>query len=107
MFSLTPNPTFKALVPLSVPGLDKPLEVPFEFKHLNKERLGVWLARAATVSDVNLLDEVIVSWGVHDQGVPVPYSFTALERLLSEYSTAHGDIVQTFLREMGESKKKT
>lgn len=107
MFRLTPNPTFKAAVPLSMPGMEKPLSVPFEFRHKTTEQIAEWMARAPGRSDADVLHEVIVGWSVaDDQGVEVPYSYTALSTLLNNYATAKGEIFSAYLSELTKAKAK-
>ena len=45
MFNLTPAPTFRAPVPLSVPGSAQPLEVVFVFRHKTRSAMEKWLTR--------------------------------------------------------------
>lgn len=107
MFKLTPDATFKAPVPLSRPGLEKPLMVPFEFRHKTRDELADWMARAPGRSDPDVLDEVIVGWGVVDAtGQPVPYSHTTLVTLLGNFSTAKGEIFSAYLAELTKAKAK-
>lgn len=107
MFRLKPDPTFSALVPLSRAGVEKPIEVPFEFRHKTKSALSEYMARMPGRSDADNLDEVIVSWGVVDEdGKPIPYSHTALVELLERFGPAKGEIFTTYLRELSESKRK-
>lgn len=107
MFRLTPNTLFKALVPLSQAGIEQPLDVAFEFRHKTKEQLADWMARAPGRSDVDVLNEVIVSWGVvDDDGAAVPYSHTHLATLLSNYPPAKGEIFSAYLAELTKAKAK-
>jgi hypothetical protein len=107
MFRLTPSPTFKTLVPLSQPGVERPLDVAFEFRHKSKDQVADWLARMPGRSDQDNLHEVIVSWGiVDDKGEPVPYTITALATLLNNYPTANSEIFAKYLSELTKAKEK-
>lgn len=108
MFKLVPDPIFEAAVALSVPGLPKPLEVVFTFRHKNRTALHAWINSASTKRDAALLDEVIVGWaGVQDEaGAPVAYSFTALTDLIENYGAAHVEIYKAYLAELTKAKEK-
>jgi hypothetical protein len=107
MFRLKPNPTFKTMVPLSQPGVEQPLQVPFEFRHKSQEQLATWMANMPGRSDPDNLHDVIVSWGVVDaDGVEVPYTHTALAELLDNYPTAKGEIFSKYLSELTKAKEK-
>jgi hypothetical protein len=107
MFRLKPDPTFKTLVPLSRPGVEKPIDVPFEFRHKTKEEVATWMAGMLGRTDADVLDEVIVSWGVVDEGGrAVPYSHTALVGLLSDFPTSKGEIFSKYLSELTKAKEK-
>lgn len=109
MFNIDPAPTFTAPVPLSRPGLAVPIEVQFIFKHKNRVEMVAWVAKAEGRSDdVQILGDVIEGWsGLLDaQGKEVPYSVTALSRLLTNYAPARGEIFRAYLSELTEAKKK-
>lgn len=106
MFNLTPNPTFKAEVPISVPGLREPLEVPFTFKHLTKTGLQKWMARYAANPGHEVLAEVIADWGVRRDGELVEYSASALAELCENYPPALAEIGDAFVIELGRAKRK-
>lgn len=108
MFKLNPTPTFKAKVPLTVPGLPEPLAISVVFRHLNRKALASWLAKAPGRADAEIMHEVIESWsGVfNDEGREVPYDFTALTALLENYGAANGEFLRAFLSELTEAKRK-
>jgi hypothetical protein len=107
-FRLNPNPTFKAAVPLSVPGLEQPLSVSMTFRHKTQEQLADWMARAPGRSDPDVLGEVLVDWdGVQDDdGGPVPFSYANLVALLGNYPASKGEIFSTYLAELTKAKRK-
>lgn len=108
MFKLTPNPTFSAQVPLSVPGLPEPLKVAITFRHKTKPALQAWMRDGRGKDDAALLHELIVGWeGMTDaDGADVPYSLTALNDLLANYWCASDEITAAYLYELKESKRK-
>jgi len=108
MFRFNPNPTFTALVPISVPGVPEPMDVSITFRHKNKVALKAWIASASGKEDAALLHEVVVDWSgpKSDEGEPVAYSLTNLGEFLNNYGTAHGEIFRAYLKELTESKRK-
>lgn len=109
MFNVDPNPTFTTPVHLSRPGLAEPIQVQITFKHKNRMEVAAWVARGAgATDDVQLLGEVIEGWsGLLDaEGKEVPYSTTALSKLLTNYTPARGEIFRAYLSELTEAKKK-
>lgn len=108
MFRLNPDPTFTARVPLSVPGVEKPLLVAFVFKHKTKAGVEAWLTGMVGKADVDALHEVIAGWSdvVDTAGEQVPYSHTALHDLLQNYPAAKGEIFEAYLGELTKAKAK-
>ncbi|MEW6314634.1 MAG: phage tail assembly chaperone [Pseudomonadota bacterium] len=106
MLKLTPNPTFKAQIALTVPGQPDPAQIEIEFKHQTRADLQRWLARDVALEDA--LNEVIVSWdGVTDgNGRPLSYSADTLAMLLSNYPASGGELLNSYLRELTESRRK-
>ena len=109
MFQISPQPTFTAPVPLSRPGVSKPVDVLFTFRHKNRMQTVAWVAQKDKIDDVELLDQVIVSWaGMQDaQGIDVPYSTAALSDLIADFTPARGEVFRSYLFELTEAKKKT
>jgi hypothetical protein len=101
-FKLQPNPTFKALVSLSVPGAAEPSQIEVEFRHLGKKAAEVYFREAAAKPDVQGIGGLIVGW----EGVDAPYSTEALAQLLENYATAGIEIVDAYRRELFEAKLK-
>lgn len=108
MFKLVPHPTFKASVPLSAPGLEKPIAVTVEFRHKTSSAFKKWLESAPDRTDVDLLDEVIAGWsGMQgEDGTDAPYSRQALSTLLENYSAAKWELLGAYQRELTEAKRK-
>ena len=102
MFKITPKPTFRATVPLSVPGSDKPAAIGVDFRHLSKSALRDYFAGLEGKSDAEALAEVITGW----EGVDVPFSADALAQLLDNYPAAAGELFEAFRRELLEARAK-
>jgi hypothetical protein len=102
MFKLTPNPTFKAKVLLSVPGQEKPIPVEVEFKHLDNDALLAYYETLTAKTNAAGLMDIIVSWSGFDAG----FSSESLDTLLKNYPTAAGELYTAYRRELMESKTK-
>lgn len=108
MFKLTPNPTFKANVPLTVPGEESPVAVKFSFRHKTLVAAQKWYESNEGKLRADALDELIAGWeGIEDeQGAPVDYSKDALTALLANYPAATGEITTAYWRELTASRIK-
>ena len=106
MFNLNPAPTFKALVPLSVPGVAQPLEVEFTFRHKTRTAVEAWAARYVDKPGAETLAEVIEGWALKQDGEAVPYTFTALSELIEAYTPARAEISDAYLIELTRAKRK-
>lgn len=108
MFKLTPDPTFAAAVPITVPGMPAPLELPVVFRHKNRTAYNAWVDGFKDKADAAILHEVIVSWSnVQDEaGQEVPYSLSALTNLLGNYAQATAELYSAYKRELTESRAK-
>ena len=102
MFTLQPNPTFKADVDITIPG-SKPAKIGIEFKHLKRSERDAFVGRARDgADDRDLLGEVVVGW----TGVDQPYSRDALATLLENYPGAGLDIFMAFIKAHGSAAAK-
>lgn len=106
MFNLNPAPTFKAKVPLSVPGVAQPLEVEFTFRHKTRTAVEKWAADYVDNPGADTLHQVIADWTVTQDGEPVPYSHSALAELLERYTPARSEISDAYLIELTRAKRK-
>lgn len=108
MFKITPDPTFSAAVPITVPGMPEPLELAVVFRHKNRLAFNAWVDSFAGKADASILHDVIVSWSnVQDEaGQEVPYSLTALTNLLNNYAQATAELYTAYKRELTESRVK-
>lgn len=108
MIKLTPNPTFKAPVLLTVPGLAEPVQLEMTFRHMPADQANEWIRNNQEKHSSAALAEIIVGWdGVLDENEqPVPFSAEALDTLLRNYRPATLEIVTAWLKEMGASRLK-
>ncbi|MDP1686884.1 phage tail assembly chaperone [Hydrogenophaga sp.] len=106
MFNLNPSPTFKAPVPLSVPGVSQPLEVVFTFKHKTRTAIEKWAQDYLANPGAEVLDQVIAGWDLKRDGEPVPYSFSALSDLIEMYTPARSEISDAYITEITRAKRK-
>ena len=103
---LIANPTFTAMVKLTVPGQVALAEVQFVFKHLGDRDLEAWVKASQGKTDATFLGEVIEGWqaGVEDDTGPVPYSLEALAKLLDQFHPAGREIFQQYREALRESR---
>lgn len=132
MIVLSPNPTFDAPVKLSLPGSADQVDITFTFKALSRERTISFLilARAfpkdrapgrvsfllelaklcwrmkklATV--VDLCDEIVAGWETGEKGFDIPYSKTALQKLLEEFPGAALAIFVAYISNQAKARRK-
>ena len=108
MFTIDPKPTFRATVPVPVPGQDAPASLVLVFRHLGKKALRAWIDGAKDKKDADFLGAVVVDWdAVQDaQGQDVAFNAAAFEQLLDSYATAGDAIFNAYLRELTEGRAK-
>lgn len=102
MFKLQPNPTFKAKVPVSIPGQDKPQAIEMEFRHMSREAMREYFESLPGQSDAEALARIVVGWSDVDQA----FSPEALAVLLDNYPSAAGLIFETYRNELFEARRK-
>ena len=108
MIKLIPDPTFDALVKLTVPGHPDPVEVPMTFRHMASDKVADWFKTNKGREAAAALCEVIEDWrGVMgEEGCIVPFSKDALSTLLKNYPAAAKEIFDAWIRELNESRIK-
>ena len=113
MFKITQNPTFSAVVQLTVLGAEEIGIVPMTFKNVTNEQLAKLEADIDTASksgltDADILDRVIADWadlvGADEQ--PLAYSKPALCELLSNHPIASVEIWRQYKAARLESRVK-
>ena len=102
MFKLQPNPTFKARVPITIAGQDKPAMVEMEFRHFSREAVKEFFESLPGKDDADALAQIIVGWS----GVDAAYSAEALATLINNFPSASGSIFKVFSSELFEARTK-
>lgn len=102
MFKLQPKPTFKARVPITVPGETKPAEIEVEFKHMSLEQVRAFFEGLVGKQDADALGEIVVGWS----GVDAAFDAEALATLLNNYPSTAAAMFETFRRELFEARRK-
>lgn len=101
-FKLEPNPTFKAIVMIPVPG-DKAAPVEFIFKHRTKdayeEMLKRFSAEAVQIEDVDVVMELASGWALVE-----PFDKPNVLKMLQNYMGAKDAIAETYVREITGAK---
>ncbi|MBD9419815.1 hypothetical protein IB259_11165 [Achromobacter sp. ACM04] len=102
VFSLTPPPTFPAVVEIPRPGAE-PAELHLVFKHKDDDQLKEWLASASGAkSDAEWLLGIVDGW----EGVSAKFSPDALATLVRNYhAPAVTAIVDKYLAELTEARR--
>ncbi len=108
MFKINPAPTFRAKVPLTVPGEDARAVVEFEFRHKGRTAFATWWDSIGERDDPAVLADVIVSWTgvIDDKGAEVPFSADVLAQVLDNYPASAFDILGAYRRALWESREK-
>lgn len=105
IIKLNPDPTFKAVVGVSIAGQAEPVPVEFEFKYFPADEREAYFKRLETdeTSIADALGHLIVGWG---KQIDSPFSPIALQQFLRNYPAAGRDIWHGYVREVGASKVK-
>lgn len=108
MIKLNPDPTFEAMVRLSVAGHPETMDIPMTFRHKTVTGMSEWFTKNEHRSVADALDELIVEWSgvMDDAGQFVPYTKAALEILLKNYQPATNEIILAYMGELTASKIK-
>ena len=108
MIKLVPDPTFEALVRLTVPGQPDPVEVPMTFRHMSTKQAAAWWEARADKPVSEGIGAIVSGWrGVMgEDGCDVPYSPDALAQLLDNYRPAATEIVRAWQIGLTESRVK-
>lgn len=101
MLKLKADPTFKASVPIPIPGGDA-VPVEFEFKHMTKDALSAFMEKQQKGggSFDTIAQEVVVGWS----GVDEAFSKKALGVLLQNYIGAGMAIATAYATELSKAK---
>lgn len=94
LISLTAPPTFKAKVPIPIPG-GEPVPVEFTFKHRTKDALSEFLKAAPDGKDADIVMSVVTGWDLDDA-----FTRENVETLLDNFHGAARAIVEGYLEEL-------
>ncbi len=105
IIKLNPDPTFKAVVGVSIAGHAEPVPVEFEFKYFPADEREAFFEQLKTeeTSINDALGKLIVGWG---KQIDSPFSGQALQQFLRNYPAAGKDIWHGYVCEVGASKVK-
>jgi hypothetical protein len=92
--SLTPNPTFKAVVGIPVPGA-KPVDVEFTFKGRTREAFKLFTDGLVNRDDTDVLMDIISGWDLEDT-----FDKDNVEKLTQAYIGAARAIIEKYLTEI-------
>ena len=98
--SLTPNPTFKAKVGISVPGKGK-VPTEFTFRHMSRKDLLAWIEASKDKADVDCILEVATGWELDDE-----FNRENVEALCDTYLSAGAEIVGDWMQELRGARAK-
>jgi len=94
-FKLNPEPTFRASVPIPVPGGGSmPLEL--EFRHKTRAALREWYDSFDGRTEAECLHDVVAAW----HNCEASYSLETLATLIENYPQAGGAILAAYTREL-------
>jgi hypothetical protein len=102
MLKLTPDPTFTANVPLTVPGREQPVTIQMEFKYVAGEESLKLFDEIATKTNVEAILMFTTGW----KKVDAPFSPEALGKLLDNYPNASTEIFAAYQKNLLESRVK-
>lgn len=98
-FKINPEPTFKALVTIPVPG-GKPMALDLEFRHKKRDELKTWFESFSNRTEAECLMDVIVDWHNCD----MKFDQEALELVLQNYTRAAAAILGKYTEEVTGAK---
>ena len=99
-FSLDPNPTFRFVVAIPVPG-EKVSDVVFIGRHKPRKDLDELFKRNKSLSDVDLILEIACGWELED-----PFDRENVTRMVENYMGSTGAIFQTYIKELTGQREK-
>lgn len=97
---LEAEPTFKAFVPIPVPGA-KTTPVEFTFKHRTRKAIVEWLEANKDDDDVKMVQSVATAWELDDE-----FNAASIAKLCDNYAGAGYAIIQTYLDELRGARAK-
>ena len=102
MLKINPEPTFKADVPITIPGEKKPAIVNMTFRYKNRKELIDYVERLKDRQMDEALAEIIAGW----DGIDAECNPENISALTSNYQAAGQEIFTVYRQELIESKIK-
>lgn len=100
MLTLKAKPTFKAKVPIPVPG-GETVEVEMEFKHRTKQELAEFVEKSVELSDEEAILQTVVGWEFKDK-----LDEKSVKLLTQNYHGAARAVARTYLFELSQVRAK-
>lgn len=97
---LTPEPTFKTKVGISVPGKGK-VPTEFTFRHKTRKEVLAWIEESKDMKDADLIVDIATGWELEDE-----FNAENISALCEAYSSAGGEIVTAYLQELSGARAK-
>lgn len=101
MLELQPNPTFEGDVTIRKPGGDTEV-ITLVFKHKGRTEAKAFLKRATEADDADSAMEILAGW----RGVNAEFNRENVAKILEDYPSAGGDILNGWMRALGGEKLK-
>jgi len=98
-FKVNPEPTFRALVVIPVPG-GKPMSLDVEFRHKKRDELKEWFESFTNRPEAECLMEIITGWHNCD----LKFDQDALDLVLQNYTRAASAIMSKYTEEVTGAK---
>ncbi|SDI53931.1 phage tail assembly chaperone [Propionivibrio dicarboxylicus] len=102
MFTIDPDPTFTADVPMTIPGKPVAEDAKFEFKYMDTDEWEAFIKETAGQTTAEVVKKMVVGWRDFDK----PFSAENFDRLLKKRPRAALDIFEAYHRELFESRVK-
>lgn len=110
MIKLTPKPTFRFKVEVSLPGGAEPARFVLIGRHITQTALKSWAdrAREQVGNDVDHLLEFVEGWDevMDDENRPVKFSPDTFATLLDAYPGLGMAVIDAFIRELNVARQK-
>jgi len=101
MLKISLDPTFEAVVDITVPGQKKTGTIPLTFKYRNKEELLSFWNENDKSEDTEIFHKLVLGWGLDEKFTP-----ENVKVFLNNYHRAAFEIVREYNRLLAESRIK-
>ena len=90
MLKINPDPTFTAVVEVTVPGQDKPEKLKLSFKYRGKKEIVEFFKNNEGRKETDVFMDIVAGW---DGAVEAEYTKENVESFLNNYPAAASDII--------------